>query len=109
MIGAVVGDIVGSRFEYSNWKSKEFELFHRRKYFTDDTVMTVAVADALLEAGKDANENTVKEQVFEDVPITRNQVTSYSGIFFGGSSQPSDGNFHFTADPEWDSVNNYSF
>lgn len=48
MIGAVVGDIVGSRFEYSNWKSKEFELFHRRKYFTDDTVMTLAICDALL-------------------------------------------------------------
>jgi len=54
MLGAITGDIIGSRFEFRNHRSKEFELFGgdcgRNKvcYFTDDTVMTVAVADALL-------------------------------------------------------------
>lgn len=49
MIGPIIGDIVGSYFEFHNKKSKEFELFP--KYFvhyTDDTVMTLAVAVAIL-------------------------------------------------------------
>ena len=48
MIGAIIGDIVGSRFEFHNHRSTEFELFHPDCKFTDDTVMTVAVADAIL-------------------------------------------------------------
>jgi ADP-ribosylglycohydrolase len=46
--GAVIGDIVGSVFEWKRIKSKEFPLFSTRSDFTDDTVMTVAVADAIL-------------------------------------------------------------
>jgi len=45
MIGAIIGDVVGSRFEFRNIKTKEFELFHEDCSFTDDTVMTVAIAD----------------------------------------------------------------
>ncbi len=48
MIGAIIGDVVGSVYEFDNWKSKEFKLFHKDSTFTDDTVMTVAVADFLL-------------------------------------------------------------
>lgn len=48
MIGAIIGDIVGSRFEFNNHKSKDFELFTEDCFFTDDTVMTCAVADALM-------------------------------------------------------------
>lgn len=48
MWGAVIGDIVGSRYEFANHRSKEFELFTPRNYFTDDSVMTIAVAKALL-------------------------------------------------------------
>jgi ADP-ribosylglycohydrolase len=47
MLGAIIGDIVGSRFEFANHKSFEFELFHRDCQFTDDTICTVAVADWL--------------------------------------------------------------
>ena len=54
MIGAIFGDIVGSVYEFKNIKTKDFELFSDRCCFTDDTVMTVAVADALLQLnGKD--------------------------------------------------------
>ena len=49
MIGAIVGDVVGSRFEFHNLKSKDFEFFHPDCRPTDDTVMTLAVGDALLE------------------------------------------------------------
>ena len=48
MLGAIAGDIIGSRFERNGWKKKEFPLFERSSVFTDDTVLTVAVADALL-------------------------------------------------------------
>ena len=48
MIGAIIGDIVGSRFEFNNHRSTEFEFFHPECTFTDDTVMTVAVADAIM-------------------------------------------------------------
>lgn len=49
MIGAIFGDIVGSVYEFNNIKTKNFELFGKRCFFTDDTVMTVAVADALMQ------------------------------------------------------------
>ncbi len=47
--GAIVGDIVGSRFEFKPIKTKSFELFDDACQFTDDTVMTVAIANALLD------------------------------------------------------------
>ena len=53
MRGAIIGDIVGSRFERHNHKSKDFELFIDRCRFTDDTAMTVAIAKALLECNGD--------------------------------------------------------
>ena len=51
MIGAIIGDIVGSRYEWHNIKTKGFPLFGERCKFTDDTVMTIAVAEALLMGG----------------------------------------------------------
>ena len=52
MIGAIIGDIVGSRFEFDNHRSKEFELFTDDCQVTDDTIMTLAVAKALVETEK---------------------------------------------------------
>ena len=49
MLGAVIGDIVGSRFEWHNIRTKEFALFHEDCTFTDDTVMTCTVAQAILD------------------------------------------------------------
>ena len=48
MFGASIGDVVGSRWEFNNIKTKDFELFGKGCYATDDTVMTCAVADALV-------------------------------------------------------------
>ncbi len=48
MIGAIIGDVVGSRFEFDNFKSKNFEMFDVECDFTDDSVMTLAIAKALL-------------------------------------------------------------
>ena len=48
MLGAIIGDIVGSIYEFNNHKSKEFEFFGKGCSFTDDTVHTIAVADWML-------------------------------------------------------------
>jgi len=50
MFGAIIGDIVGSVYEFNNIKSKAFPFFKERCFYTDDTVMTIAVAQALLKA-----------------------------------------------------------
>jgi ADP-ribosylglycohydrolase len=52
MIGAIIGDVVGSRFEFNNTNKIDFELLTKESTFTDDTVCTVAVADFILKAGK---------------------------------------------------------
>ena len=48
MLGAIAGDIIGSRFEVIPTKSSDFDLFTELNTFTDDTVLTIAVADAIL-------------------------------------------------------------
>lgn len=48
MLGAIVGDILGSSFDNYPIKTKKFELLDNKSHFTDDTVMTVAVADSLM-------------------------------------------------------------
>lgn len=68
MYGAIIGDIIGSRFEFDRGnKSKEFELFSKECEFTDDTVMTIAVAEALMEAGPDADEETIKDLLIKSL------------------------------------------
>jgi ADP-ribosylglycohydrolase len=52
MIGAIIGDIVGSVYEWNNIKTKNFPLFREDCFFTDDTIMTVAVAEGLMNGGK---------------------------------------------------------
>ena len=49
MLGAIMGDVIGSRYEFYNHRSKEFDLFHSVCTFTDDTVLTIATAKALLD------------------------------------------------------------
>jgi ADP-ribosylglycohydrolase len=48
MLGAISGDIIGSPYEWRSTKSLDFELFTSQSIFTDDTVLTVAVADCIL-------------------------------------------------------------
>ena len=54
MYGAILGDIIGSPYEFDMGnKTKDFSLFSEESHFTDDTVMTIAVAEALLDAPDD--------------------------------------------------------
>ncbi len=55
MIGAIAGDIIGSAYEHSIMKQIDFNLFTEKSTFTDDSVMTVAVASVLLDGGSFVN------------------------------------------------------
>lgn len=55
MLGAIVGDIVGSVYEWNNIKTKDFPLFRDDCFFTDDTVMTCTVAEAIMNGGQKDN------------------------------------------------------
>ena len=65
MLGAIIGDIVGSpyEFDYRNIKTKFFPLFSEKSHFTDDTVMTIAVAESLLNAGTMASLGDIRAAV----------------------------------------------
>lgn len=80
MWGAIIGDIVGSRFEFSNIYTKDFTFLSDLCYFTDDTVCTVAVAEALLNYGK-CDDETFKKQL---VRLLRQYVARYPDGGYGG-------------------------
>ena len=53
MLGAIIGDISGSRFEWDNIKTKNFELLTDGCFPTDDSIMTLAIAKAILQCNDD--------------------------------------------------------
>lgn len=55
MIGAIIGDIVGSRFEFNNCRNKNFQLFNAKCSLTDDSYMSLAVAEAILKSEKNTD------------------------------------------------------
>ena len=64
MYGAILGDIIGSPFEFDRGdKTKEFDLFTKGCDFTDDSVMTIAVGEALLAVGPEATVKEIEEAV----------------------------------------------
>lgn len=66
MFGAILGDIIGSPYEFdSGNKSKDFPLFNDISEFTDDTVMTIAVADGLMRVGKEASDDEIKDSIID--------------------------------------------
>ena len=66
MYGAILGDMIGSPYEFDQGnKSKEFPLFPGESHFTDDTVMTIAVAEALMETAGDPDDEVVREALVD--------------------------------------------
>ncbi|WP_019155474.1 N-6 DNA methylase [Robertmurraya massiliosenegalensis] len=53
MLGAIIGDIVGSRFEWNNIKTKEFDFLTYKCFVTDDSIMSLAIAKAILDCKGD--------------------------------------------------------
>ena len=79
MFGAIIGDIVGSRFEWHNNRSKEFGLFTDQCEPTDDSIMSLAIAKSLVECNGDYSK-------LEDITIN-NMVEigrKYPNCGFGG-------------------------
>lgn len=83
MIGAIIGDIVGSRFEWHNYRAKDFEFFHSTCKFTDDSVMTLAVAKAILESQEEDYED-LEEKVVADMQQLGRAYPhrGYGGFFY---------------------------
>ncbi len=86
MYGAILGDIIGSRFEFDRGgKTKDFRLFTREDSFTDDTVMTLAVGDALLKADREAEPDTIRREVISSMCAWGRKYprAGYGARFFG--------------------------
>ena len=82
MIGAILGDIIGSPYEFDQGnKSKDFPLFSERSTFTDETVMTLAVAQGFLDAGKNADDETVRQSIIRSM---RELGRRYPNAGYGG-------------------------
>ena len=83
MYGAILGDIIGSPFEFDRGdKTKDFELFSRGCGFTDDSVMTIAIAEALIAVGPEADEKEIKEAVISNM---QDWGRRYSNAGYGGN------------------------
>lgn len=79
MIGAIIGDIAGSRFEWHNIKTKEFDLLTHKCSFTDDTVMSLAICEALMRSK--TNYSNLAEQA---VTCMQEIGRPYPGCGYGG-------------------------
>jgi ADP-ribosylglycohydrolase len=86
MYGAILGDMIGAPYEFDQGdKTKNFELFDRRKWvrYTDDSAMTLAIAKAIMEVGPEADEKTMKVafvNCMQDIGH-RHAVGEYGGRF----------------------------
>ena len=83
MFGAILGDIIGSAYEFDayNCKSKDFPLFSRRSTFTDDTVMTLAVADALMKVSPEDDDDAIRAELVHSMQTIGRH---YPGCGYGG-------------------------
>ena len=80
MLGAIIRDIVGSRWEFDPTNDYNFEMFSDENSFTDDTVCTIAVADAIIIPSNN-NGSTGKCQDTKDLGIFRHFREKDLGIF----------------------------
>ena len=87
MLGAILGDIIGSAYEFDayNCKSKDFPLFSRRSTFTDDTVMTLAVADALMKVTPEDDDDVIRAELVKSMQTVGRPYPhcGYGGRFYG--------------------------
>lgn len=81
MLGAIIGDIVGSRFEFHNIKSKIFDLFSQSSFFTDDSVMTIAIAKAILDSNNNYDKLDDKAIYWMQEIGRKYPLCGYGGMF----------------------------
>jgi ADP-ribosyl-[dinitrogen reductase] hydrolase len=81
--GTMIGDIAGSRFEFNNYRKKDFVIFDKDSFFTDDTIMTIAVAKALKESKKNDYKDLSEKAIYYMQTIGRNYPDAgYGGNFY---------------------------
>ena len=92
MLGAIIGDIVGSRFEWDNYKAKDFEFLTNDCFFTDDSVMSLALCQALLESKPDFSDlreqAVAKMRDFGDAYPDAGYGRTFSCWLYFGDPQP---------------------
>ena len=84
MYGAILGDIIGSPYEFGRGnKSKDFPLFSEKSHFTDDTVMTIAVASVFMKIPEDAPDEAIRLEVTRRLQLFGNRYphAGYGGMF----------------------------
>lgn len=84
MIGAILGDMIGSPYEFDRGnKTKDFPLFSKNSTYTDDTVMTIAVAKAFMDAKSDASDEWILKQLAKRMREfgKRYPYAGYGGMF----------------------------
>ncbi|WP_353932321.1 ADP-ribosylglycohydrolase family protein [Okeanomitos corallinicola TIOX110] len=79
MLGAITGDIIGSIYEFNNIKTKEFPLFDDRCHFTDDTLLTLAVAEVILNADEFPDQTKYIDQ-FQYIQQFKSYYSEYSSV-----------------------------
>lgn len=85
MLGAILGDMIGAPYEFDRSpKVKEFPLFSRGTKFTDDSVMTVAVADALINVNDGADDTGIKKALVDSMQKWGHRYPNagYGGMFY---------------------------
>lgn len=83
-MGAITGDIAGSLYEFNNIRSRDFEFLSDRCHFTDDTVMTVAVCDALLDCAVSDDDDVIRERIINSLKYwgKKYPFCGFGGRFF---------------------------
>lgn len=87
MLGAIIGDTVGSVYEFHNIKTTEFKLFTAENDYTDDSVMTFAVADWLLN-DKSHSEKALVDTFFFCTPVPLPQGWIWWRLLYVACSSP---------------------
>ena len=86
MYGAILGDMIGAPFEFDRGhKTKDFEMFSRYTQFTDDTVMTIAVADGLMDVPVEAEDTMICHRIVQSMRKWGRKYpdAGYGGMFSG--------------------------
>lgn len=84
MIGAILGDMIGAPYEFDrSGKTKEFPLFCRYSEFTDDSVMTIAVAEALMDS-MGGNDDEIRKALIKSMQKWGHRYPNagYGGMFY---------------------------
>lgn len=83
MLGAIIGDIAGSKYEFENYRYKDFDILDESGFFTDDSVMTIAVAKAIADCEGDFSDLSQKTVECMQTVGRPYRHCGYGGRFYG--------------------------